>query len=157
MTERFDLEKFRAASDWSPEVPRNPQRTARKKTEPFLKGPIPIAWLAKAAEMGGSSLAVGICLWFQHGVRGGAGPIKVTKAVRRRLGVSPDRLQRGLKGLERAGLIRFDQRGRGHCAVVQILEAPCAHIATSEAAQGHPGGVSRVPLDGLGRTAGGAL
>ncbi|MCG3773788.1 MAG: hypothetical protein JW395_0602 [Nitrospira sp.] len=52
-----------------------------------------MAWLAKAAELGGSSLAVGLCLWFQCGVRGGPGPIKVTKAVRRRLGLSPGRLR----------------------------------------------------------------
>ena len=157
MSDFFDLERFRSKPDWHPPVPQALPRTSRKKTEPFLKGPIPMAWLAKATELGGSSLAVGVCLWFQHGVLGGLGPIKITKAVRRRLGLSPDRVQRGLKQLEAAGLVAFDHRGRGHCPVVRITEPPRGlvqpHISPSEAtpgesSQGHPTG-SGEPLGGI--------
>ena len=140
MSDCFDLERFRSRSDWRPAVPQNLPQTSQKKTEPFLRGPIPMAWLAKAAELGGSSLAVGLCLWFQCGVRGGPGPIKVTKAVRRRLGLSPDRVHRGLKQLEHAGLIAFDHKGRGHCSVVRVIEPPRGplqpHAASSEATPG---------------------
>jgi hypothetical protein len=145
MVERFDLDKFRARTPSRLTVPQNPAQPARRRAEPFLKGPVPLVWLAKATKLGGSSLAVGICLWFQCGVLGGPGPIKVTKAVRRKLGLSADRLQRGLKKLEQEGLIAFDQRGRGHCPVVRLVEAPRTvvepHAAPPDAPEVHPGGV----------------
>lgn len=124
-SEGFDMEKFRAGSEWSL-VPQNRPRLAQAKTEPFLKGPIPMSWLGTATKLGGSSLAVGVCLWFQRGVLGEPTPIKVTRAVRRRLGLSPDQLQRGLKNLHLAGLIAIEQGGRGRCPVVRIVRPPGA-------------------------------
>lgn len=121
MGDCFDLDRYRTESAGYPMVSPNPPLPLRKKTEPFLKGPIPLAWLSKAAGLGGSSLAVGLCLWFQHGVAREPGSIKVTKAVRRKLDLSPDRVYRGLNDLAAAGLIRFESRGRGHCPVVSIL------------------------------------
>lgn len=119
----MDIERFRIDTD-SVNVP-VAQKTfpfmAAKRGEPFLRGPIPLPWLERAIAARGSSLPVGLCLWFMRGVAPGTPDIKVSRAVRKRLGVSPDQLRRGLLGLEAAGLLEFVNRGRGRCPVVRIL------------------------------------
>jgi hypothetical protein len=121
-----DLEQFRARSDAElPPAPRrNPSKKRRRLNQPFLRGPIPLAWLARAHEAGGSALAVGLALWFVRGVSGMKGPVKVGSAVRHRLRLSRDQTRRGLPALEAAGLVASVKKGRGHCAVVEILETP---------------------------------
>jgi hypothetical protein len=92
----------------------------RQKTEPFLRGPIPVWWLAKAAACGGAAVAAGLCLWFMRGVNKSNDPIKVTRSVRRRFALSGDQMRRGLHSLKAAGLVEFVTGGRGRCAVVSI-------------------------------------
>jgi hypothetical protein len=124
-----DLEAFRAQSpDELPPVP-SPARTKKKRahaTEPFLRGPVPLAWLARAHAAGGSALAVGLALWFVRGVSGKAGPVKVDSSTRRRFGLSRDQTGYGLRALEAAGLAGYVKKGRGRCAVVEIVERPPA-------------------------------
>jgi hypothetical protein len=122
-----DLEDFRARSPG--ELPPNPAPGRPKKnrppgTEPFLRGPIPLAWLARAHAAGGSALAVGLGLWFVRGVSGKRGPVKVDSSVRRRFELSSDQTGYGLRALEAAGLARYVKKGRGRCAVVEIVERP---------------------------------
>jgi hypothetical protein len=122
-----DLEAFRAQSpDELPPVP-PPARTKKKRphsTEPFLRGPVPLAWLARAHAAGGSALAVGLSLWFVRGVSGKRGPVKVDSSVRRRFNLSRDQTGYGLRALEAAGLTDYVKKGRGRCAVVEIVERP---------------------------------
>jgi hypothetical protein len=99
--------------------------------EPFLRGPIPLAWLARAHEAGGSALAVGLALWFVRGVSGKAGPVKVGSSVRRRFNLSRDQTGYGLRALEAARLVGYVKKGRGRCAVVEILEWPTADRGVS--------------------------
>jgi hypothetical protein len=94
----------------------------RVADQPFLRGPIPLAWLARAHEAGGSALAVGLALWFVRGVSGKAGPVKVDSSTRRRFGLSRDQTGYGLRALEAAGVARYVKKGRGRCAVVEIVE-----------------------------------
>lgn len=120
-----DLEAFRARSpsELPPApAPGRPKKKLAGHRAPFLRGPIPLAWLARAHEAGGSALAVGLALWFVRGVSKKAGPVKVDSSTRRRFGLSRDQTRHGLRALEAAGLIRYVVRGRGHCAVVEILE-----------------------------------
>lgn len=121
-----DLDQFRART--AAELPPAPKAGRSKKpkraAEPFLRGPIPLAWLARAHEAGGSALAVGLSLWFVRGVSGKAGPVKVGRALRGRLEISRDQTRRGLFALEAAGLVASVKKGRGHCAVVEIVEGP---------------------------------
>lgn len=124
-----DLEAFRARS--SSELPPapSPHRTKAKQPgtrPPFLRGPIPLAWLARAHEAGGSALAVGLALWFVRGVSKKSGPVKVDSSTRRRFGLSRDQTGYGLRALEAAGLAGYVKKGRGRCAVVEILERPSA-------------------------------
>jgi len=66
-------------------------------------------------------MGVALALWFQKGVRGHGGPVKVTSAVRRRMGLSNDQARRGIQALAAAGLLRVCEGGRGRCATVQIV------------------------------------
>jgi hypothetical protein len=123
-----DLEAFRAQSpDELPPIP-SPTRTKKKRphaTEPFLRGPVPLAWLARAHAAGGSALAVGLALWFVRGVNfGKRAPVKVDSSVRRRFGLSRDQTGYGLRALEAAGLAQYVKKGRGRCAVVEIVDRP---------------------------------
>jgi hypothetical protein len=120
----MDLNAYRA--ECLAELPPAPTRkTKRPRTDqPFLRGPVPLGWLATAHAAGGSALAVGVALWFQRGVRGDPGPVKVTSAVRRRLELTQDQSRRGLAALESAGLARVVKGGRGRCTVVEILPWP---------------------------------
>ena len=124
-----DIEAFRARSqDELPPVP-SPAHTKKKRphaTEPFLRGPVPLAWLARAHAAGGSALAVGLALWFVRGVSGTRAPVKVSSSVRRRFELSRDQTGYGLRALEAAGLARYVKKGRGRCPVVEILERPPA-------------------------------
>ena len=78
-------------------------------------------WLARAHAAGGSAVAVGLVLWFVRGVSGKISPVKITSAVRRRLGLTPDQARRGIPALEGAGLVGIVKGGRGRCPVVEIL------------------------------------
>jgi hypothetical protein len=120
-----DLEAYRAQNPSELPPAPVPPRTKAKPTDtraPFLRGPIPLAWLARAHEAGGSALAVGLALWFVRGVSKKLGPMKVDSSTRRRFRLSRDQTGYGLRALEAAGLARYVVRGRGHCAVVEILD-----------------------------------
>jgi len=52
------------------------------------------------------------------------GPAKVDSSVRRRFGLSRDQTGYGLRALEAARLVAYVKKGRGRCAVVEILERP---------------------------------
>jgi len=122
-----DLEAYRARNPSElPPVPTPGQAVKRRPpaTQPFLRGPIPVTWLARAHEAGGSALAVGLALWFVRGVSGQRGPVKVGSSVRRRFNLSRDQTGYGLRALESAGLAGYVKKGRGRCAVVEILERP---------------------------------
>jgi hypothetical protein len=122
-----DLEAFRARTP--DELPPQPSlRRAHKRppaaaAQPFLRGPIPVAWLAQAHEAGGSALAVGLALWFVRGVNSGhRGPVKVGSSLRRRFNLSRDQTGYGLRALEAARLVAYVKGGRGRCAVVEIVD-----------------------------------
>ena len=66
-------------------------------------------------------MGVALALWFQRGVRGQGGPVKVTSAVRRHMGLSNDQSRRGIQALAAAGLLRVCKGGRGRCTVVEII------------------------------------
>jgi len=119
----MDIEKFRitARREVAPVEPPAPPPSRQRQCRPFLRGPVPIWWLARAADSCAAALSVGICLWFMRGVMKGAAPIKVTRQVLRRLNLSRDQSRRGLKALESAGLVKFVVSGRGHCPVVEIV------------------------------------
>jgi hypothetical protein len=115
------LEDYGAASiDELPSAPRPGQRR-RLRVEPFLRGPIPLAWLATAAQLRKPALPAGLGLWFVRGVSKKTGPVRVSAALRKKVGLSAGQMLRGLRALEGAGLVRFVKDGRGRCPVVEIV------------------------------------
>lgn len=71
----------------------------------FLKGPIPLDWLGRAAKLPGkASLATAIAIMFEVGRRR-SNQIKLTTAILNRFGVNRKAKYRALKQLEGAQLI----------------------------------------------------
>ncbi len=92
----------------------------------FLRGPVPLEWLRRAAMLPGKSLAVGIVLWFEAGCDKCL-TVRITNAVGKKLGIERRSKDRGLRNLEEAGLVEVD-RHRGRCPVVTILLPEDANV-----------------------------
>lgn len=115
------VEDYGAVSaDELPPAPRPGQRR-RLRAEPFLRGPIPLAWLSRAATLRKPALPAGLGLWFVRGVSKKTGPIRASAAIRKKMRLSAGQMLRGLRALESAGLVRFVKEGRGRCPVVEIV------------------------------------
>ncbi len=81
---------------------------AAPRAEVFLRGPVPLEWLDKAAALSGKTLNVAIALWWRHGMAKGK-PFKLTQQALKYLHVERDAASAGLVRLERAGLIRVER------------------------------------------------
>lgn len=92
----------------------------------FLKGPVPWAWLVRAARAPGRAFQVGIVLWLQRGMRR-SDRVTLPTARLTELGLDRYAVARALARLEMAGLVTISRR-RGRKAVVTILlaEGPLA-------------------------------
>ena len=86
---------------------------------PFLKGPIPMAWLNAAAKLPGKTLNVGIAIWWLDGMS----KTPAFKLTRKALNAASDALKR----LEGNGLILV-KRLPGQRSTVEIL--PVAQSVT---------------------------
>ena len=83
-------------------------RVARPK-ELFVRGPIPLEWLSKAAALPGKTLNVALALWWLQGMSKGQ-PLKLTRSALKHLNIERDAASAGLARLERAGLIALQRR-----------------------------------------------
>lgn len=101
-------------------VPASPRR--RSPRQHYLGGKPPMAWLSRAHKAGKAALAAGTALWFKRGLQGGKNaPIRVDSSLRRSMGLTRDQARRGVRALERAGLLEVRRGGRGRCAEVTII------------------------------------
>jgi len=78
-------------------------------SEPFLRGPIPISWLNRAAQLGGKTLNVAIAIRWIHGMSGNQ-PIKLSKKALQSFHVSSDAASDALNRMEANGLIRLSKK-----------------------------------------------
>ena len=98
--------------------------------EPFLRGPIPLAWLHVAASLPGKALHIGVELWFLVGVKRSStvrvslSRLQVCRAVSRYAA------SRGLRSLERAGLVSVE-RHAGRKPVVTVTPVTSAEQRSS--------------------------
>ena len=119
----MDVDAFRM--EMPPPAIIGPVTGRRKKGEtadPFLAGPVPMWWLARAYRLGAAALAIGLALWHaQRMRRGRSGPIKVNAATRRSMGLSHDQARRGVHSLHGDGLLDIHVGGRGRCMEVEIV------------------------------------
>ena len=93
--------------------------SVKKTTGYFLKGPIPLAWLKKAAELPGKTYTLCTILWWFHGMNP-TKPIKVSTKSLREFSISEDAYRDGLSRLEQAGLVTVT-RPKGQRALIEIV------------------------------------
>jgi hypothetical protein len=79
------------------------------KKELFLKGPIAMHWLEKAAALPGKALHVALALHWLSGLTKG-NPFKLTQKALDLMHVSRDATDAGLQRLEDAGLIHVERK-----------------------------------------------
>jgi hypothetical protein len=79
------------------------------KKELFLRGPIPLEWLARAAALPGKTFNVAIALWWHYGMAKDQ-PFKLTRRALKYLNVERDAAGMALTRLEQAGLIQVDRK-----------------------------------------------
>ena len=74
----------------------------------FIKGPIPLPWITKAACLPGKTLQVGIALWYLAGLTKNH-VVRLSSKVPKQLGVSRNAKSEALRRLEAAGLVSIEQ------------------------------------------------
>lgn len=97
------------------------RRQLRRQRRFFISGPIPIAWLARAGALPGKALHAGLGLWFFANMRR-TREVAVSQSVIAHLfELTPASTKRGLRALERAGLVRV-RRAPGRKNSFELLE-----------------------------------
>ncbi len=88
----------------------------------FLRGPITLSWLSRAAAQPGKAFQVAILVRLQEGINRGRDKwFKVDMKFRAAMRVSRFAWSRGLKSLKAAGLIDYTGH-RGKCARIRVIE-----------------------------------
>lgn len=102
----FNLQNLALAStEISPAIIRERKTLPRHRVgERFLKGPIPLNWLSRAAQLQGKSLQVGLSLWFLAGLTN-CHTVKLSQSTLHEFGVNRQSKYRALRWLEGAKLI----------------------------------------------------
>jgi len=96
--------------------------TRHNPREKFLKGPIPLNWLAKAAQLPGKACQISVVLWFLAGLNKNQ-TVALSNKWLREFGVSRYAQYRGLKALEEANLVTVNRHvGRNPTVTILGLE-----------------------------------
>ena len=99
----------------------------------FLRGPVPIDWLSKAAELPGKTLNVALAIWWLQGMTQSE-LFKLTRKSLSLFGIKRDAASISLKRLEGAGLIRV-QRNIGQRPTISIIHLHEISIIRSQDTQ----------------------
>ena len=87
----------------------------------FLKGPVPMNWIARAAALPGKTLHLAMALWFRAGLVGSM-TLTLSNSDLAALGVARDAKYEGLERLRAAGLIAVQQLpGRSPLVTILLL------------------------------------
>ena len=118
----FNVQNLALPSSEAVTLPREKKTPPRHKTgEKFLKGPIPLNWLSRAAQLQGKSLQVGLSLWFLAGLTNSR-TMKLSQSTLCDFGVNRQCKYRALKWLEDAQLISIKGEN-GQSPEVTLLAA----------------------------------
>jgi hypothetical protein len=88
----------------------------------FIRGPIPLDWLSRAAMLPGRSLHVAMALWFMAGLKK-TRIVPISNVTGLQFGLDRNAKYRALEWLEQADLISVERR-TGRAPIVTILEPP---------------------------------
>jgi hypothetical protein len=91
-----------------------------RNSAPFVRGPIPVAWLSMAAALPGKALNLALAIQWLSGMSKGA-PVKVSKKALVHFCISTDAYRDGLKRLEAAGLVTVN-RVPGQSPFVRLVQ-----------------------------------
>lgn len=75
----------------------------------FIKGPLPLDWMQRAARLPGKALQVALALWYLAGLQKSQ-TVKLASKPLEAMGVSRDAKYDALARLAAAGLVAVDQR-----------------------------------------------
>ena len=101
------------------------QRPASKVDGHFVKGPIPLAWMLAAADLGPSPTKVATLIWYAAGLWGSYYGISLQPRFWAPHIPSRSTFYRALDSLERAGLIAVTRaRGRSPEVSIEVGGAP---------------------------------
>jgi hypothetical protein len=118
-----DLEKFRYSQDEFGNVGSSKPKAKQKakKVGAFIRGPIPMDWLAKASQIPRcNAVLVGLVLFHLAGMRSERTGLVLSVARCEPFGLGRRAVQRGLADLESNGLVRVD-RVKGRCPRVDLV------------------------------------
>jgi hypothetical protein len=102
--------------------------TRRRPREEFIRGPLPLAWMGKAARLPGQALAVALAIWFRRGIEQ-KDSLSLYPSALERFGVNRWSGYRALEALEGAGLVRVSRK-QGRAPVVTIIQRPTSADGT---------------------------
>ena len=103
------------------------------KKKLFLRGPVPMDWLSKAAELPGKTLNVALAIWWLQGMTQSE-LFKLTRKSLSLFSIKRDAASISLKRLEGAGLIRV-QRNIGQRPTISIIHLHEISIIRSQDTQ----------------------
>jgi len=106
----------------TPETLARRARSQQRQQAEFLRGPIPLSWLATAATLGKLALSAGVLVWFRAGCARTKTALTVSQNQYKRFGLGDDTFNRALSRLESAGLVTID-RQKGKKSRVTLVEA----------------------------------
>ena len=93
----------------------SPANTKKKRTKPFIKGPIDLDWISRVATLSGKSLNVGLALMYLKGLTKSAEDLRLTQKHLKLFNVTRKAANRVLNLMEEAGLIKIKKvQGRKH-------------------------------------------
>ena len=118
MNEKTDLVWDGRAGGWVREITFDHKAHS---SAPFLRGPVPLAWLRLAAKHKASSTA--ILVWYAKGLQKTINGVVLRPKYIQQLSLDRKTVYRQLERLEDAGLLRV-HRHRGRAPLVDILDAP---------------------------------
>ncbi len=90
------------------------------KKKLFLRGPVPMDWLSKAAELPGKTLNVALAIWWLQGMTQSES-FKLTRKSLILINIKRNAASISLKHLEGAGLIKI-QKKIGQRPVISIID-----------------------------------
>lgn len=88
---------------------RHARQQARRHGE-FLRGPIPLSWLAQTYRLGKPAMGVAILLWFKAGCCRRMVELSVSERAYKDFGLRRETFTDGLRKLESAGLVTVERR-----------------------------------------------
>ncbi len=90
------------------------------KKKLFLRGPVPIDWLSRAAELPGKTLNVALAIWWLKGMTQSES-FKLTRKALSLLCIKRDAASVSLKRLEGAGLIKIERKVGQRPTILVVL------------------------------------